>query len=281
MKKTVLLLICASVISLLMFCGVFALTKDYFWLILSACVIIIVIIVSFLLFVGRNNSRTEKSVLQPAKTSHDDGRQSAVVPVKQENNTVKETKNDINETLATGLVASPFPRFKSEFQDGKGLKQCLDEVKEWCLSTSESQLNPNDKKSVILLFEQLKDCVDCQIGLDKVKTDYMFPFINELKSTETMENAIVLVKLVQLAMLMIDLSQMAHSYGNYETSKEDRLWFNVLKGELSMDEAMKKARKVDDNPSVTPAQYRNLKAFLRDHVGIVEEGFQIYNGYIL
>ena len=96
-----------------------------------------------------------------------------------------------------------------------------------------------------------------------------------------MDNTGILRNLLQLAMLMIDLSQMSHSYGDYGTSKEDRLWFKVLKGELPMDVALKKARKVDENPAVTPAQYRNMKTFLREYADISEEGFRIYNGYIL
>lgn len=291
MKKSVLLLIGMSVIFLLVCFGVFALTKDYFWLTLSACVLIIL----FLLFRVHKSSKTVKAVSQPTETSQGGRRCPTVPTADREDNAVEVVNEAAGEKPVSGPIppkqeemrtegaapAAPFPILKSEFQDGKSLKCSLEEIREWCLSSSESQLNPNDRKSINLLFEQLNDCVDCQIVLDSVKSGYTYPFIKELKSAEPLDNAGILRRLVQLSMLMIDLSQMSHSYGNYDTSKEDRLWFNVLKGVLPMDAAMKKARKIDENPAVTPAQYRNLKTFLQEYADISEEGFRIYNGYIL
>lgn len=292
MKKYVLQLICVSVISFLMFCCAYAFTRDLFWLILSVCVIVVL----FMLFLGHNGSKAEKTVSQSTETSQGEVLHPAVMPSNFADNVTKVAKEAVKEKAASepimpkqakthtmGEHIVPFPHFKSEFHDGEGLKQCLEEMKAWCLCTLGSQLNPNAEDTINSLYEQLKDCVDCQICLDSVKYIYTNPFIEKLKSVEPMDNAqVILQDLIQLAMFTIDLSQMSHSYGNNETSKEDRLWFNVLKGELSIDEAKKKARKVDDNnPVVTSAQYRNLKTFLRNFACISEDGFQIYNGYIL
>lgn len=292
MKKYALPLSCIA--SFLMFLGAYAFTNDLFWLILSVLVFV-VIVVLWLLPSANNASKTEKTVSEPLRTSQGEVRHPAVPPADREGSAVKSVKEAVSEepapepippkpedTQTAGAVsAAPFPLLKSEFQDGKGLKRSLEEIREWCLSSSESQVNPNDRKSINLLFEQLNDCVDCQIVLDSVRSGYTYPFIKTLKSAGPVDNTGILRSLLQLAMLMIDLSQMSHSYENYDTSKEDRLWFKVLKGELPMDVAMKKARKVDENPAVTPAQYRNMKTFLREYADISEEGFRIYNGYIL
>lgn len=291
MKKCFLSLICVSVISLLVCLGIFAFTKDCFWLILSAFALGILLF----LFRAHKASQAVEAVSQPVETSQNGRQCPAEPPADREDNAVKSVKEAVSEepapepippkseeTQAAGTAsAAPFPLFKSEFQDGKDLKRSLEEIREWCLSSSESQVNPNDRKSIKLLFEQLNDCVDCQIVLDSVRSGYTDPFIKTLKSAGPVDNTGILRNLLQLAMLMIDLSQMSHSYGDYGTSKEDRLWFKVLKGELPMDVALKKARKVDENPAVTPAQYRNMKTFLREYADISEEGFRIYNGYIL
>lgn len=278
----------------LVYCGLYVFTKNHFWLVLTA--IVVVVVVSFVLFLWHNRLKTKKMASRQFEASQDyDHNQEVSSDITDDTSTklVKEVE-EVKEKTAlepiqpkpediqrTGTLVAPFPQLQSEFLDGNGLKQRLEEIRDWCLRTSESQLNPNDKRSIDMLFEQLKDCVDCQIALDSVKSCYTDTFIKELKSTEPMDNPKILRGLVQLAMLMIDLSQMAHIYGSYHTSNEDRLWFNVLQGKLSMEEAMKKARKVDDNPTVTAAQYRNLKTFLKEYADISEEGFRIYNGYIL
>lgn len=291
MKKYALSLICVSVFFLLVYFGIFVLTKDFFWLIFS----VVLGILLFLLFREHKASKAIKDVSQSVETSQNGRQCPAVPPADREDNAVKSVKEAVCEKPAPEPIppkpeekqaakiasAAPFPLLKSEFQDGKGLKRSLEEIREWCLSSSESQMNPNDRKSINLLFEQLNDCVDCQIVLDSVRSGYTYPFIKTLKSAGPVDNTGILRSLFQLAMLMIDLSQMSHSYENYDTSKEDRLWFKVLKGELPMEVAMKKARKVDENPAVTPAQYRNMKTFLREYADISEEGFRIYNGYIL
>lgn len=293
MKKYILPLLCVA--SFLMFLCAYAFTNDLFWLMLTLCAFVCVIVVLCLLASGNNASKTEKTVSEPLRTSQGEVQHPAVMPSGSADSVAKVVKEAVKEkdapepvipkqeeTHAIGAHAVPFPLFKSEFQNGAGLKQCLEDMKAWCLGTMESQLNPNGKESIDMLFEQLKDCVDCQICLDRVKSDYTHPFVQKLGSVEPMGNAqVILQDLIQLAMFMIDLSQMSHSYGNNETSTEDRLWFNALKGGLLMDEARKKARKVDDNQQVTPAQYRNLKTFLRNCACISEEDFPIYNGYVL
>ena len=282
MKKSFLLLICISVIVLLAFCCFFVLTKDLFWLILFACVIVVVAL--FLLCLLHNGSKTEKAVPQQSKVSE---QPADVMPSNSEGNVTKVAREAVKEKTTPEPIrpkqeddpAVAFPLFTSECDD---LKRCLEEMKAWCLSTSESSLNPNDKNTIKVLFEQLNDCVDCQICLDSIKSAYTHPFIEKLGSVEPGDNAqAILQDLIQLAMFMIDLSRMSHLYGNNEVSKEDRLWIDVLKGEQPMAEAMKKARKVDDNPQVTSAQYRNLKAFLRGPACISEDSFRIYDGYIL
>ena len=284
MKKSFWGLICLSFIASLIFCCALALTKDRFWLILFACVIVVV--ASFLLFLRHSGSKTEKVVSQRSELSE----RPAVIPSNSKDNVTGVTREAIKEKTAPEPIRPKqeeepivaFPLFKSEYHDGDDLKRCLEDIKAWCLKTSESTSNPNDKNTIKVLFEQLNDCVDCQICLDSIKSAYTRPFIEKLGSVEPGDNAqAILQDLIQLAMFMIDLSRMSHLYGNNEVSKEDRLWIDVLKGEQPMAEAMKKARRVDDNPQVTSAQYRNLKAFLRGPACISEDSFRIYDGYIL